>query len=86
MIERGSLQESANEFGLTAEVVKELLNEGNQLLKEARHKRPSPHLDNKMLTSWNGNIIFVGVVIGTKMVNEKMALPYCLNKMNIHGL
>ena len=47
-------EETAKHFGLTVGVVQEVLAEGRKRLHQERQKRPRPHLDDKMLTSWNG--------------------------------
>ena len=55
LIERGSLQQTADKFSMTSADVTNLLQKCRSILREERAKRPRPHLDNKMLASWNGN-------------------------------
>ena len=50
-------EEAGREHGLSSSESKEALARGKQLLFEARRKRPRPHLDNKVLTSWNALMI-----------------------------
>lgn len=53
----GSSAETAQKFGLTIEKLNEVLDECKKILYEERQKRPRPHLDSKMLCSWNGLMI-----------------------------
>ncbi|KAK2585832.1 hypothetical protein KPH14_010427 [Odynerus spinipes] len=57
LIVYGSVEDTAKHFGLTAEKTKSLLEEASQILFEARQKRPRPHLDDKIITAWNGLMI-----------------------------
>lgn len=50
----GSKEETAEKFGLTLDQFKEVISECTDILYKARQKRPRPHLDRKMLCSWNG--------------------------------
>lgn len=43
--------------GSAGETLSEAVIRGRQALFEARNKRPRPHLDNKVLSSWNGLMI-----------------------------
>lgn len=54
LIEHGSMEETGSEFGLSGEDCETALTKARQILFEARKKRPRPHLDDKMLTAWNG--------------------------------
>ncbi|CRK97938.1 CLUMA_CG011311, isoform A [Clunio marinus] len=49
-----SLAETAEMFGTNSESVASILKTGNEILHEVREKRPRPHLDNKIITGWNG--------------------------------
>ncbi|XP_023942576.2 spermatogenesis-associated protein 20 isoform X2 [Bicyclus anynana] len=53
----GSKEETMSRFGITLEQFNEVINECIGILFEARSKRPRPHLDTKMLCSWNGLMI-----------------------------
>ena len=52
-----SIPDTANKFSLDEIKVKKIIFESNKLLFDAREKRPHPHLDDKILTSWNGMMI-----------------------------
>lgn len=54
LIVHQSLKETGEKFGLDVETTKAVLAEARKILFEARLKRPKPHLDNKMITAWNG--------------------------------
>jgi uncharacterized protein YyaL (SSP411 family) len=49
-----TVEETAKQFGKSAEQVTELLAGGRRKLFEARAKQPRPHLDDKTITAWNG--------------------------------
>ncbi|XP_077299776.1 spermatogenesis-associated protein 20 isoform X2 [Arctopsyche grandis] len=53
----GSAEETAEKFKITTEKLSEILEECRQVLYDRRSKRPRPHLDSKMLCSWNGLMI-----------------------------
>jgi uncharacterized protein YyaL (SSP411 family) len=53
----GSEEETAEKLRMDVATVQAALREGRELLHEARQKRPRPHLDDKMLTAWNGTMI-----------------------------
>lgn len=54
---RGSVEETAEKFSTTAEIIAKVLETGNKVLHEAREKRPRPHLDRKIITAWNGLVL-----------------------------
>jgi uncharacterized protein YyaL (SSP411 family) len=51
------LEELTTISGRSADAVLEALGRARQILFEARARRPRPHLDDKVLTSWNGMMI-----------------------------
>lgn len=51
------MEEVARRFGLTVTEADERLKRAQQILFQARSKRPKPHLDRKILTSWNSLMI-----------------------------
>ncbi len=52
-----SLQQTANRFNVTDQQVKGSLDRARKKLFDLRNGRPRPHLDDKILTSWNGLMI-----------------------------
>jgi uncharacterized protein YyaL (SSP411 family) len=54
---RREIEGIAKEFGIQPQVVKSALEKGNENLMAVRSKRIRPHLDDKILTSWNGLMI-----------------------------
>lgn len=56
-IQTKSLAQTAMALGLTLEMAEKKLEEGHAILFQARNKRPRPHLDDKIITSWNGLMI-----------------------------
>jgi uncharacterized protein len=57
LIERHTAAETALQFGKTEWEVREILGRARQTLFELRSKRPRPHLDDKIITGWNGLMI-----------------------------
>lgn len=51
------LEETANRFRLPEEELSRLLERARQKLHAVRKQRPRPHLDDKIITSWNGHMI-----------------------------
>ena len=52
-----SLSETSNEFERSTDEVHNIIKECKKILFDAREKRPPPHLDDKILVSWNGLMI-----------------------------
>lgn len=57
LIEFRSKENTAKKYGISVENVEKELGIAKSILFEVRQKRPRPHLDNKIITSWNGIII-----------------------------
>nr|XP_040032589.1 spermatogenesis-associated protein 20 [Gasterosteus aculeatus aculeatus] len=75
LIVRYSVELTAARFGLSVERAEELLAEARGRMAKAREARPRPHLDTKMLASWNGLMLSayatVGAVLGDKALLER---------------
>ncbi|XP_076888595.1 uncharacterized protein LOC143539063 [Bidens hawaiensis] len=54
LIERKSANELASKLGMPLEKYQEILGVCRKKLFDARSKRPRPHLDDKVIVSWNG--------------------------------
>lgn len=54
LIVQYSLELTAARFGLELDHLKAMLAKSRERLSEVRTQRPRPHLDSKMLASWNG--------------------------------
>ncbi|MGH9429553.1 MAG: thioredoxin domain-containing protein, partial [Terriglobia bacterium] len=57
LIQRQSISETAKTFHLSETDARKALEESRQRLFELRAKRPRPHLDDKIVTAWNGLMI-----------------------------
>ncbi|VVB07078.1 unnamed protein product [Arabis nemorensis] len=57
LIERNELSAMASKFSLSIEKYQEILGECRRKLFDVRLKRPKPHLDDKIIVSWNGLVI-----------------------------
>ncbi|XP_078081451.1 spermatogenesis-associated protein 20 isoform X2 [Mustelus asterias] len=77
LIVRYSLEFTATKFGLDVKKVKDILSTCRKRLYEVRKQRPRPHLDSKMLASWNGLMISgfarAGAVLGEKVYVQRAA-------------
>jgi len=54
---KNSIAETSARFELPIQEVEEIINTSTQILFDERSKRIRPHLDDKILTSWNGLMI-----------------------------
>jgi uncharacterized protein YyaL (SSP411 family) len=57
LIQRLDVAAVADKFEVNSTVVREAMKDARQKLKAVRDKRPRPHLDDKIITSWNGLMI-----------------------------
>ncbi|CAM4710434.1 unnamed protein product [Leuciscus chuanchicus] len=75
LIVRYSVELTAAHFGISVDRLSELLSDARAKLAEVRRARPPPHLDTKMLASWNGLMLSgfarVGAVLGDKALLER---------------
>jgi hypothetical protein len=58
LFEAHTLEETATRFGRPVEEVREALATAAETLRTARQSRPRPHRDDKVLTAWNGLMIW----------------------------
>ncbi|HZE13112.1 MAG TPA: hypothetical protein VE086_05090, partial [Chthoniobacterales bacterium] len=57
LIELGSIAATAKHFGKEETEIRESLTKARETLVALRAKRPRPHLDDKIITAWNGLMI-----------------------------
>lgn len=88
LIVLGSKEHTAEKFGLTIEQLNQVLKDCTALLYEARQKRPRPHLDSKILCSWNGLMISgfakAGQGLGEKSYIERAVKAANFLKNNLY--
>ncbi|MEQ2301180.1 hypothetical protein AMECASPLE_033283, partial [Ameca splendens] len=72
LIVRYSVELTAAHFGITVEKVNELMTSARARMAEVRKIRPQPHLDTKMLASWNGLMLSAFARVGAVLGNEAM--------------
>ncbi|XP_075973683.1 spermatogenesis-associated protein 20 isoform X2 [Anticarsia gemmatalis] len=70
LIVYGSKETTAEKFGLSLDKFEQVISECIDILYEARQKRPRPHLDTKMLCSWNG-LMIAGLAQAGQGLGEK---------------
>lgn len=70
-----SLSDTSNKFNITADKADKILSESQKTLFEKREKRPRPHLDDKILTSWNGLMISAFAKAYNVLGDEKYIEP-----------
>ncbi|KAK3529652.1 hypothetical protein QTP70_033717 [Hemibagrus guttatus] len=75
LIVRYSVELTAAHFGLSVNKLSEVLASARARLADVRRARPPPHLDTKMLASWNGLMLSgfarVGAVLGDKTLLQR---------------
>jgi uncharacterized protein YyaL (SSP411 family) len=64
-----SIPETAKEFKLAPEEVEKRLGSARKMLFDHRAQRPRPHLDDKVLTSWNG-LMISAFARGAQVLND----------------
>jgi len=68
-----SVEETAHEFGVSAEQGSATLDEARRTLLTARSRRVRPHLDDKVLASWNG-LMISAFAIASQVLGESRYL------------
>jgi uncharacterized protein YyaL (SSP411 family) len=58
-MELHDLETTGKHFNVTTEEAGTRLNKCLEILRQVRSKRPRPHLDNKIVTAWNGPLTFL---------------------------
>jgi uncharacterized protein len=69
LIELGSVAATAKHFGKSEAEVRQLLGAARQALFDLRAKRPRPHLDDKIITAWNG-LMISAFARGAQVLND----------------
>ena len=69
-----TLEETAQQFGRAVEEVRDGLEGAGRTLLEARAKRVRPHLDDKVLTAWNGLMISGFALAGAVLQEPRYAM------------
>ncbi|XP_049615792.1 spermatogenesis-associated protein 20 isoform X1 [Syngnathus scovelli] len=72
LIVRYSAELTAARFGISVETLNELLARARAKLAEVRKLRPRPHLDTKMLASWNGLMVSAYARAGAALGDEAL--------------
>lgn len=90
-----SIQKTINElttqFKKGREEIEEILAEGRSILLEHRYERIRPHLDDKIITGWNGLMIsslaYVGAALGEEkyVIAAEKAEQFILNNLRQNG-
>nr|XP_033337553.1 spermatogenesis-associated protein 20 isoform X3 [Megalopta genalis] len=70
LIAYNDIEETAKHFNLTVGEVKKYLKKACFILYEVRSARPRPHLDDKIITAWNG-LMISGLARGGTAVGNK---------------
>lgn len=73
LIRRESLAASAEAVGIEPDAAGKVLESVRKKLFAAREKRPRPHLDDKVLTAWNGLMISAFARAGALLGDERYA-------------
>lgn len=68
-----SLENTAKHFKKTTSEIRKIVNESRIKLLTARNQRPRPHLDDKVITSWNG-LMMSAFAKGYQVLGEKKYL------------
>ncbi|CAG5101342.1 Similar to SPATA20: Spermatogenesis-associated protein 20 (Homo sapiens) [Cotesia congregata] len=77
----GSVKDTADKFDFSVEDVEKYLAEAKQILFEARSQRPRPHLDDKIITAWNG-LMISGLAYAGVATKNKQYIQYAEDNAN----
>jgi len=87
LIVKSSVQAVAKEFKKSEDEIRHILKHVRQTLLKARDKRLRPHLDDKVLTDWNG-LMISSLALGSRIFNDttyleaaEKAADFILEKM-----
>ncbi|MFH1997067.1 MAG: thioredoxin domain-containing protein, partial [Candidatus Omnitrophota bacterium] len=64
-----SVKETADRFKKTEDEIRMIIRNAKERLLAARSKRPRPHVDDKILVSWNG-LIISSLAFGSRVLDE----------------
>jgi len=64
------------------EKIEHILEKCRKILYAVRQKRPKPHLDTKILSSWNGKIFYLDVL--DTLLKESDTLQLSYEYRNLH--
>ncbi|KAJ0265006.1 Catalytic protein [Hirschfeldia incana] len=82
LIERNEVSAMASKFSLSVEKYQEILGECRRKLFDVRLKRPKPHLDDKIIVSWNGLVISAFARASKILRDEPEGIKYCFPVVN----
>jgi len=68
--EAHTVEETAEKFDTSTESIRQKLSEGEEVLRKEQKNRSFPHVDDKMLTDWNGLMIASFAYAG-RVLNDK---------------
>lgn len=81
LIIKGDLDSTAKRYKISLEQAQTAIERAKGILFEARKKRPRPHLDDKMLASWNG-LMISGLSKTAQILNDKSYLDRAVKAAN----
>ncbi|MGP8244259.1 MAG: thioredoxin domain-containing protein [Bryobacteraceae bacterium] len=71
LYQAATIEETAEQFGRAEDEVRAAIEDASRLLLEARGRRVRPHLDDKILTSWNG-LMISALALGGAVLGEPL--------------
>ncbi len=82
-----TVEETADKFGKPAAEVRETLSAAEEAVLAMRNRRVRPHLDDKVLASWNG-LMISAFALGARVLNDRHLLAVAQKAMSaiISGL